>query len=149
MRILQSLSVSALFIFPSWLSAATLQVGPGQAYSKPCSAIASAAAGDTILIDAAGNYGGDVCILYKDGLTLRGINGRPKIDAMGQNAAGKGTWVIDGNNTTVENIEFTGAVVPDGNGAGIRGEAPILTIRNCYFHHNQDGILAGVDGGEI
>jgi len=28
--------------------------------------------------------------------------------------------VISGNNTTVENIEFTGAVVPNHNGAAIR-----------------------------
>ncbi|HNN96922.1 MAG TPA: hypothetical protein PKI03_31850, partial [Pseudomonadota bacterium] len=41
--------------------AATLQVGPGKTYGKPCQAIAAAAAGDVIEIDAAGNYTGDTC----------------------------------------------------------------------------------------
>jgi len=54
---------------------------------------------------------------------------------------GKGIWVISGNDTVVENIEFSGAAVPDANGAGIRFEGVNLTVRNCYFHHNQNGIL--------
>jgi hypothetical protein len=124
--------------------------GPGQPFGTPCAAIAVASPGDTILIDAAGDYTGDVCIWYQDGLTLRGINGRPRIDAAGMNAVGKGIWVIDGNNTVVENIEFSGATVPDGNGAGIRLEGYNLIVRNCYFHDNQDGILTNNNlGGEI
>lgn len=126
---------------PITLPAATLQVGPGKTYAMPCAAIAAAAPGDTILIDAAGNYGGNVCSWTKNQLTLRGVNGRPKIPANGANAGGKGIWVIGGNDTVVENIEFSGAAVPDRNGAGIRMEANNLTVRNCYFHHNQMGIL--------
>jgi hypothetical protein len=61
----------------------------------------------------------------------------------GQNAQGKGTWVITGNAAVVENIEFSGARVPDQNGAGIRLEGTGLTLRNCYFHNNEDGILTG------
>ena len=127
--------------------AATLQVGPGQAYAKPCEAIAAAAAGDTILIDAAGSYAGDVCQWSTNGLTLRGVNGRPHIDANGKNSAGKGIWVIDGDNTTVENIELSGAKVPDGNGAGIRFESNNLIVRSCYIHDNQDGLLTNNPGG--
>ena len=122
---------------------ATLAVGPGQAYAQPCAAIAAASAGDTIEIDAAGVYPGDVCGWRTDGLTLRGVGGRAKIDAAGRNAQGKAIWVITGNDTVVENIEFTGAAVPDKNGAGIRQEGRNLTVRNCYFHHNEDGILSG------
>src|SRR4051812_46286536 len=70
--------------------AATLQVGPGQTFAKPCAAIAAAAADDTILIDAAGTYDGDVCSWTKPNLILRGVNGRPHIDAAGLNASGKG-----------------------------------------------------------
>ena len=123
------------------LHSATLQVGPGKTYTKPCAAISAAAPSDTILTDAAGNYSGDVCGWSTHGLTLRGVNGRPKIPAAGQNAGGKGIWVISGNDTVVENIEFSGATVPDANGAGIRFEGVNLTVRNCYFHHNQNGIL--------
>jgi hypothetical protein len=128
--------------------AATVTVGPGKTHAQPCAAIAAAAAGDVIEIDAAGSYAGDVCAFSKNNLTLRGVgNGRAKIDAAGKNAAGKGIWVIGGSNTVVENIEFSGAKVPDLNGAGIRQEGAGLTVRNCYFHDNENGILGGA--GEV
>lgn len=143
-------AVSVCLLRPVVLRADTLMVGPGQQFDTPCAAIASASPGDTILVDADGDYTGDVCIWYQDSLTLRGINGRPRIDAAGMNAVGKGIWVIDGNNTVVDNIEFSGATVPDGNGAGIRLEGYNLIVRNCYFHDNQDGILTNNNlGGEI
>jgi hypothetical protein len=112
-------------------------------YAKPCAAVAAASDGDVIEIDAAGTYDGDVCAIAKNRLVLRGVNGRPKIDAAGQNYGGKGIWVISGSDTTVENIEFSGAAVPDKNGAGIRQEGSNLTVRSCYFHDNEDGILTG------
>src|SRR4029079_9886680 len=117
--------------------------GPGKPGHKPGSAISAAADGDTIEIDAAGNYDGDVCGIAKNRLTLRGIGGRAKIYAAKKTVASKGTWVISGNATPVENIEFSGATVPDQNGAGIRQEGNNLTVRGCYFHDNDDGILTG------
>ncbi len=140
--------IAALATLPAVLTAstaraATLQVGPNKTYAAPCAAIGAAADGDTIEIDAAGSYVGDVCGWTKNGLTLRGVNGRPKIDAGGQASGGKATWVIAGNDTTVENVELTGASVPAMNGAGIRQEGANLTVRGCYFHDNEDGILAG------
>jgi len=123
--------------------AMTLTVGPGKMYPAPCAAIAMAHDGDVIEIDAKGTYDGDVCSVPKNNLTLRGVGGRAKIDAAKKNYGGKGTWVISGNDTTVENIEFSGATVPDQNGAGIRQEGNNLTIRGCYFHDNDDGILSG------
>ena len=126
-------------------SAATLQVGPGKTYAKPCAAFAAAKDGDTIQIDASGNYDGDVCAISHSNLTIQGVNGRAKIDAAGKAYGGKAIWVIQGNNTTVENIELSGATVPDKNGAGIRQEGTNLTVRNCSFHDNEDGILAGDD----
>ena len=133
----------ALSLAVSAASAATRTVGPSGTYPKPCAAIGAAAEGDVIEIDAAGSYAGDVCQIAKSGLTLRGVKGRPKIDAAGQSSGGKATWVISGNDTTVENVEFSGATVADANGAGIRQEGANLTVRGCYFHDNQDGILAG------
>ena len=123
--------------------AATLEVGPGKTYAAPCAAIAAAKSGDTIEIDAAGSYVGDVCGWTTSGLTIVGVDGRPKIDAGGTSAQGKAIWVISGDDTTVENVEMTGATVTDANGAGIRQEGKNLTVRGCYFHDNQDGILAG------
>lgn len=120
-----------------------LHVGPHQEYETPCRAIGAAMAGDTIQIEAGGAYSGDVCGWRTNDLTIVGINGRPKIDPAGRSAQGKAIWVVSGNNTTIENIEFTGAIVPDHNGAAIREEGANLTMRNCYLHGNQEGILAG------
>jgi hypothetical protein len=133
----------ALALFACSARTATLQVGPGNAYATPCAAIAAAGADDTILIDAAGDYDGDVCAWSTNGLTLRGINGRPHIDAAGNDAQGKAIWVISGNDTTIENIELSGCRVPDANGAGIRQQGANLTVRSLYFHDNENGILAG------
>lgn len=128
-------------------AASTLQVGPGKTYAKPCAAFAAAQAGDTVEIDAAGNgtYDGDVCAFNKADLTIRGVNGRAKIDAAGKSSQGKAIWVIQGASNVVENIELSGCAVPDKNGAGIRQEGRNLTVRGCSFHDNEDGILTGAD----
>lgn len=136
-----------LALAPAIAHAAVLEVGPGQPYATPCAAIAAAQAGDTIRIDAAGNYAGNVCAWTKNGLSLIGANGRPRIDAAGQHAQGKAIWVIAGHDTTVENIEFVNARVPDRNGAGIRQEGRNLTVRHCVFRDNENGILANEVAG--
>lgn len=129
--------------------AATLRVGRQRTYKTPCAAIAAAVPGDVIEIDAA-LYRGDVCAWSTNNLTLRGVNGRAHLAAAGKNSQGKGIWVSSGNDTLIENVEFSGAVVPDENGAGIRYSGVNLTVRNCYFHDNQEGILEGnVAGSSI
>lgn len=122
----------------------TLQVGSGKLYALPSQAAAAARDGDIIEINA-GTYDGDVAVWTANDLTLRGVGGRPRLRAGGKSAEGKAIWVIKGNNTTIENIEFAGATVDDHNGAGIRQEGARLTIRNCYFHDNENGILAGAN----
>jgi hypothetical protein len=123
-------------------SAATRTVGPGMTYAKPCAAFAAASDGDVIEIQGNNTYSGDVCSIYRSNLTIRGVNGRPKINANGANAAGKGTWVIDGNNVTVDNVEMYGARVPDQNGAALRLEGTNFTLRNSFLHDNENGILS-------
>jgi hypothetical protein len=127
------------------LPADALLVGPGHKYAKPCQAIAAAKPGATIGIDAKGNrtYNGDVCAWSTDRLTIAGFNGTAHIDAAGRNAQGKATWVIAGDHTTIRDVELSGSAVSDGNGAGIRQEGAGLTVIGCYFHDNQEGILAG------
>src|SRR6267143_3144035 len=108
------LVVVGALLMPITASASTLQVGPGKPFAKPCAAILAATAGDTIEIDSTGVYDGDVCAWSTDNLTIRGVGtGRAVINAAGNNSQGKGIWVITGKNSTVENIEFTGATVPD------------------------------------
>jgi parallel beta helix pectate lyase-like protein len=133
--------ISSFFLLIAGVSrAATLQVGPGKHYATPCAALAIAAAGDTIQIDPV-LYGGDVCAFSQNNLTIQGVNGRAHIDANKKSAQEKGIWVVSGGNILIENIEFSGAISVDRNGAGIRAQGVNLTVRNCYFHDNQDGIL--------
>jgi hypothetical protein len=126
--------------------AATLQVGTGKTYAVPSEAAAAASDGDVIEIDA-GLYSGDVASWYAGNITIRGVGGMAHLEAAGENAEGKAIWVIKGDNVTVEFIEFSGATVPDQNGAGIRAEGSGLTIRHCSFHDNEEGILGGA--GEV
>lgn len=121
---------------------ATYHVGPGMPFERPSQVAAIALDGDTVEIEVA-NYDGDVAVWTQNGLTIRGIGGRPHIRARGQAAEGKAIWVIKGDNTEINNIEFSGARVSDQNGAGIRLEGRNLTVRHCYFHNNENGILTG------
>jgi hypothetical protein len=122
--------------------AATLPVGPGKTYVAPCAAIAAAKDGDTIEIVGDWTYSGDVCAITHNNLTIRGVQGRPIIDAAGQQHGGKGIWVVIGNNITVENVEMLGAKVRDGNGAALRLEGTNFTLRRAFIHDNENGILA-------
>ncbi len=135
-----ALVASAVLLCPALSLAATLQVGADKTYAAPCAAIAVAKDGDLIEIDAA-TYRMDFCAVKANNLTLRGVGGRPVLDAAGSGALGKGIWVVQGTNTTVENIEFANCVVDSANGAGIRQESKDLTVRNCTFRNNQNGIL--------
>jgi hypothetical protein len=128
---------------PAPTSGKTLSVGPGKNYATPCAAFAAAANGDVIEIDGTGSYAGDACGIYRDNLTIRGVNGRPKIDANGMNAMGKGIWVAIGNGITVDNVEMLGAKVPNQNGAAIRIEGTGFTLRRSFLHDNENGILTG------
>jgi hypothetical protein len=127
-------------------------VGPSGEYKTPCAALKDAHDWDTVEIDAAGSgaYGGDVCVIAASHLAIRGVNGRPHIEAQGRNAGGKAIWVVTGDDVTIENVELSGATVPDRNGAGVRLEGSGLTLRSVYFHDNQDGLLvASVARGVI
>ncbi len=125
-------------------SAATWEVGPTRTYTAPSQVAGLVSNGDTVAIDA-GTYSGDVASWYADNLVLIGIGGKAHLQANGNNAQGKAIWVISGSNNQVINIEFSGATVPDNNGAGIRQQGTNLTISHCYFHDNENGILAASD----
>jgi hypothetical protein len=126
-------------------SAATLSVGPGKTYATPCKAFAAAKSGDVVEITGNTTYSGDVCAIYTSNLTIRGVNGRPKIDAAGKYAMSKGIWVVEGNDIVVDNVEMYGAKVPDKNGAALRLEGTNFTLRNSFIHDNEDGILSNAN----
>lgn len=140
------LAIAGILVGLGSSQAAELTVGPGKTYATPSLAATACLDGDTISIDA-GLYTGDVCTWSRSNLTIRGVGGKAHLEANGLYAAGKGTWVLAGNNTTVENIEFSGATASatDNNGAGIRLDGTGLTVRSCFFHDNQNGILTGAN----
>ena len=131
------------------LLSAVLRVGSGEMYAMPSQAIAAAHDGDTILIDTNGNYYNDVAAINKNNLTIRGVGpGRALIRTDGRVFGEKGIWDFRAgfSNLTVQNIDFEGARVANAygaNGAGIRSEGTNLTVLNCRFYNNQNGILGG------
>src|SRR5260370_1973508 len=121
---------------------AVLRVGGARELKRTGAAAQIARDGDVIEIDG-GMYAGAAAIWRQDRLTIRGLGGRAQLRADGAHAEGKAIWVIKGNDTTIESVEFSDAKVPDRNGAGIRLEGAGLMVRDCYFHNNETGILAG------
>lgn len=115
-------------------------VGPSHLIKNLAAAAAAASDGDTFEVEA-GDYYGDVAVWNKNNITVRAVNGRVRIIANGFSTEGKGIWVVRGKNMTVEGLDFSGARVPDLNGAGIRLENGQLTVIDCGFFNNQNGIL--------
>jgi hypothetical protein len=121
-----------------------LQVGPARELRRPSEAARKARDGDIVEIDA-GDYPGDVAVWTQSGITLRGVGGRAVLDSGGAVAAEQGIWVLRGNDVTVENVEFAGARAIHRNGSGIRFTGRNLTVRNCVFRDNEDGLLTWND----
>lgn len=154
--------VLGLLVVGAWLpavaQAATLTVGPGKTYTRVTDAVAAAGPGDTIEVDP-GDYVDDISSIKVGDLTIRGVGGRPHLMATVPPPNKKGIFVVEAGvgPVTVENLEFSGSRISaqDGNnGAGIRAQGTDLRVKNCYFHDNQNGILAGeglmtVEGSEF
>jgi hypothetical protein len=115
-----------------------LEVGPSHHLKLPSQAAAVASSGDIVRIDA-GEYS-DCAVWRTNRLTIEATgDGAVLAD---KSCAGKGIFVIDGNDITVRNIIFTRAAVPDQNGAGIRAEGRNLPVEHSRFIDNENGILA-------
>ena len=119
----------------SAVSAEVLLVGPQRSLHAPSDAAAVARDGDVVRIDP-GEYV-DCAIWRADRLVLKPPAGEAHM--RDRACAGKAIWVISGADVTVENIAFSGARVPDQNGAGLRAEGRNLTVRQARFD-NENGI---------
>jgi hypothetical protein len=131
---------STLLLAAGPAHAATLRVGPGETITRISEAARLAQDGDVVEI-LPGEYRGDVAVWTQKRLTIRGPATRPVLLADGRSAEDKAIWVIRGGDFLIDNIEFRGARVADGNGAGIRFERGRLTVKNSAFRDNQTGIL--------
>jgi hypothetical protein len=124
------------------VSAKVLLVGPERDLRVPSDAAAVADDGDIVRIDP-GEYV-DCAVWRANRLVLEAPDGAHVRDRA---CAGKAIWVISGADVTVDDITFSGAAVPDQNGAGIRAEGKNLTVRNSRFFDNENGILAAAVAG--
>lgn len=93
----------------------------------------------------AGQYTSDVATWTQDDLTLRAVGGRVRLLAQGHSEQGKGIFVCQGRRMVIEGFDFVGARVPDRNGAGVRLERGSLTLRDCRFEDNENGLLSAND----
>ena len=117
-----------------------LKVGKQQTIHTLAEAARLAKDGDTVEVDA-GDYIADVAVWTQKNLTLRAVGGRARLIAYGAAAEGKGIWVVRANGFSVEGFDFTGATTAEHNGAGIRFEKGSLSVRDCHFFNNENGIL--------
>ncbi len=120
--------------------ARTLDVGADKEFKEPSAAIAAAKKGDVVSIQP-GEYF-DCATVRADGVVIQGVGDAARVLITDKTCGGKGLLVITGNGVTVRNLTLTRARVPDGNGAGIRNEAPDLTVEGVRFINNQNAILS-------
>ncbi len=104
-------------------------------------AVWRAAPGEVITL-AAGDY--DIADLkIEEDLTLRGDGA---VVLYASKPVAKGLLnPLSGVTLTVENLTFRGARSPDDNGAGIRNDGRYLTIIDCVFENNENGVLSTGD----
>ena len=133
----RALLAAALLAGVGAAAAAVHVVAPGQSLAQ---VLKQAADGDEIQL-LPGEHRGQVGVIEQKHLTLRGLGARPVLLAAGAHAEGKAILVVRHGEVLIENIEFRGARVPDGNGAGIRFERGHLTVSRCAFFDNQMGLL--------
>jgi parallel beta helix pectate lyase-like protein len=125
---------------------AQIYVGPTDQYRSLNAAVFAARPGETIYIAPGTYFVRDLAINKQ--LTLIGEG---SVVLKSRRPVAKGLLVpLAGVSLTVENLIFEGARSPDLNGAGIRHEGALLTVRNSEFRENENGILAtGNDGSEV
>lgn len=116
----------------------TITVGVGKQFGTLAAAVAASRDGDVIGIDA-GTYVNDFATISTR-ITLLGIGGLAHFKATAPIGNGKAILVTN-TDVTIDGLEFSGATVADQNGAGIRYQGGALTIRDSYFHDNQNGLL--------
>ena len=137
----------ALLCLATAAHARTLEVGPGKQYPAPSAASQAAKPGDTVAIQP-GEYF-DCATWSARGLVVEGVGDASKVVITDKACGGKGLFITTAPDITIRNLTLTRARVPDGNGAGIRAEAPGLVVDHVRFINNQNGILAAFTGGTV
>jgi hypothetical protein len=106
--------------------ARTLEVGEHKDFKMPSAAAAAAKDGDRVTIQP-GEYF-DCAVWTASKLVVEGVGDPAKVIITDKACQGKALFVTVGEGITVRNLTLTRARVPDGNGAGIRGEGKDLVV---------------------
>ncbi len=141
------IAILAATLLATTVHARTLEVGAGKEFPLPSAAAKAAREGDHVMIQP-GEYF-DCATWAAKGLTVEGVGDASKVVITDKACGGKALFITTGTDITIRNLTLTRARVPDGNGAGIRGEGAVLTVDHVRFINNQNGILAGGDGGSL
>ncbi len=141
------LLVCLLLLMSGAAQARTLDVGETKEFKTPSAAAAVAKDGDHIAIQPGSYF--DCAVWTANKLTVEGIGDANKVVITDKSCMGKALFVTVGEGITVRNLTLTRARVPDGNGAGIRGEGQNLTVDNVRFVNNQNGIMSGLPAGKM
>ncbi|WP_182030437.1 right-handed parallel beta-helix repeat-containing protein [Vibrio sp. B1FLJ16] len=116
----------------------------GQIY-KDLKSAASVIKAGSVVIFGSGIYREGISINH-DSVTLKGSEGT---HFKGASVQGKATFVVNGNNVVIENIECSEVAVPHHNGACVRQNGRDLTLRYVYFHDSEQGILSAKGSGRL
>jgi hypothetical protein len=119
---------------------ATVTVGVGQSIQD---AINAAASGDTIDVQA-GTYV-DQFLSIGTSITLQAVGGEVLLRETISPPDGKAMITESGANVAINGFDISGVAVPDRNGAAIRYEGGSLSLKDDYFHDNQEGLLGAAD----
>lgn len=120
-------------------AARVLEVGASRVLKVPSQAATVAVHGDVVRIDP-GVYA-DCAVWEASRLVIEAAG--PEVLLAGKTCAGKGIFIILGNDIVVRGLSFADARVAGHNGAGIRLFGDNLTVERSRFVNNENGILAG------
>lgn len=148
-RLIARAALAAALLSPCALPAATLPVGPGKPYPTVAAGIAAAQDGDTVAVQA-GSYVNDFAEI-RHRIALVAVGGRVVLRANIFIPNRKAILITD-TDVSITGFSFAGARVRQadgGNGAGIRYQGGRLTLTDCYFVNNQEGLLGAADPSGI
>ena len=97
----------------------------------------------TVVEIEAGLYLGDVAVWRQNGLILRGIGGEAHVKAGQDLALGRALWVIAGDNTVIENLQFSGARGRADPAVAILVTGRGFSLRNTTFRFNDIALQIG------
>ncbi|GAB6260897.1 right-handed parallel beta-helix repeat-containing protein [Photobacterium sp. 53610] len=84
--------------------------------------------------------------ILRDNVT---VTGSGNTHFRGAQLKDKATFIVDGDDVRIENIECSQVTVPDQNGACVRQQGRDLVLSRVFFHDSEQGILSAPGTGNL